>query len=271
MNTFDKYQGTGNDFIMIDDRDESFPSNNILINANTPNEKIYSSFVHELCDRRFGIGADGLILIRNHNIYDFEMIYYNSDGRIGSMCGNGGRCAVRFAESLGIFENETRFNAVDGEHTAQANSNEIFLKMGQVHSFEHHQEFDFMNTGSPHHVIYVKDVEVVDVIKIGREIRYSKKYEKEEGTNVNFVQIINSETLKVRTYERGVEDETYSCGTGVTACALSANLKYTSMKSPIKIITKGGNLRVSFEADFQNIYLIGPAKRVFQGILPNIL
>ena len=249
---FYKYQGTGNDFILVDNRDESFP--------------VSQSFIERLCHRRFGIGADGLVLLQNHPNYDFKMVYFNADGREGSMCGNGGRCIVRFAEDLGIFKHETTFIAFDGEHTAQANTEVISLKMGEVHSLERHQDYDFMNTGSPHYVAYVTDIEAFDVFSEGYKIRYFEEWAKRGGTNVNFVEVISEDTIHVRTYERGVEDETFSCGTGVTAAALSANLRM-GMKSPIKIITKGGNLQVSFEPNFKNIHLIGPAVNVFVGKL----
>lgn len=247
---FYKYQGTGNDFVMIDNRNGDFSAS--------------QAYIEHLCHRRFGIGADGLILLQNDPDYDFRMVYYNADGREGSMCGNGGRCAVRFAEDLGVFTNQTKFIAVDGEHLAQANAEVVSLKMGKVHGLERHDDYDFMNTGSPHYVTYVTDIQAVDVFSEGKKIRYSEDWVKRGGTNVNFVQIINDNTIYVRTYERGVEDETYSCGTGVTAAALSANFRF-SIQSPINIISKGGNLQVSFEDNFENIYLTGPAVRVFEG------
>jgi diaminopimelate epimerase len=249
---FYKYQGTGNDFVMIDNRNETFP--------------VSQAYIEHLCHRRFGIGADGLILLQNDTDYDFRMVYFNADGREGSMCGNGGRCTVRFAEDLGIFKHETKFIAVDGEHTAQANTEVISLKMGEVHGLERHSDYDFMNTGSPHYVTYITDIQAFDVFLEGKKIRYSEEWVKRGGTNVNFVEVIDHETIYVRTYERGVEDETYSCGTGVTASALSTNLRF-GMKSPIKVITKGGNLQVSFDENLENIHLIGPAVRVFEGIL----
>jgi diaminopimelate epimerase len=247
---FYKYQGTGNDFVMVDDRQKTF--------------RIDQKYIESLCNRRFGIGADGLILLQNDPEYDFRMVYFNADGHEGSMCGNGGRCTVRFAEDLGVFKNKTRFIAIDGEHLAQADDAEIHLKMGEVHSLERQEEYDFMNTGSPHYVCYVPDIEQVDVFNEGRRIRYSEEWLNRGGTNVNFVQIVDKNTIYVRTYERGVEDETYSCGTGVTACAISASMRF-GMKSPINILTKGGNLRVKFDNKLSNIYLIGPAVRVFEG------
>lgn len=254
MPSFFKYQGTGNDFIMIDDRAAQFPINQTLIAG--------------LCHRRFGIGADGLILLQNTDGYDFKMVYFNADGRAGSMCGNGGRCAVRFAQDLGIFEDSTTFLAVDGPHKAVACEGEIFLKMSDVSDIQRFENHDFINTGSPHHVAFVADLDATDVFDEGRQIRYSSAYEAQEGTNVNFVQVLDEQSIYVRTYERGVEDETYSCGTGVTACALSAHLRFGTT-DPINVLTKGGNLRVSFvkqsDTTFDNIYLIGPAVRVFEG------
>lgn len=251
---FYKYQGTGNDFVMIDDRNLTFPQQN-------------QQLIAHLCDRRFGIGADGLILLQNAAGYDFRMVYFNADGREGSMCGNGGRCAVRFAQFLGLFETNTFFIAVDGEHHATADEKVISLKMMNVSDINQQKDFDFMNTGSPHYVTYVDDIEKTEVFAEGRKIRYSEQFV--GGTNVNFVQQINENTLYVRTYERGVEDETYSCGTGVTACALSAHLRF-NLSSPVNIITKGGNLQVAFSKSsdansFENIHLIGPAVQVFKG------
>ena len=173
---------------------------------------------------------------------------------------------MRFAEDLGIFSGSTTFIAVDGEHEASASSEVIALKMGEVHSREQHEAYDFMNTGSPHYVKYVDDINNYYVFNEGKSLRYSDDWVKRGGTNVNFVEKLDDETIYVRTYERGVEDETYSCGTGVTACAISAHLKY-KMPSPIKVITKGGNLQVAFDEDFKNVHLIGQAVRVFNGEL----
>lgn len=252
--TFYKYQGTGNDFILIDDRNLSFPASQELIES--------------LCHRRFGIGADGLILLQNAEGFDFRMVYFNADGREGSMCGNGGRCVVRFAHDLGIFDSETSFIAVDGPHEATATTDLIRLKMSPVKEVELNGEFDFMNTGSPHYVTYVDDIEGTDVVGIGKAIRYGSVYGPKGGTNVNFIQELGDRHLSVRTYERGVEDETYSCGTGVTACALSANAR-KNWDSPIAIETLGGSLEVSFQpmsnGGYEHIYLTGPAKRVFEG------
>lgn len=251
---FHKYQGTGNDFIMIDDRDRQFP--------------VSQEFIESLCHRRFGIGADGLILLQNEKDFDFRMVYFNADGTEGSMCGNGGRCTVRFAHDLGIIKESANFIAVDGPHLASVCDEDIYLKMMDVPDVEQYTDYDFTNTGSPHYVTYVYDLDNTDVYEIGNKIRYSKEWAEKGGTNVNFVQLNDSQTIAVRTYERGVEDETYSCGTGVTACALSANLKH-GMESPINIKTLGGGLQVSFQKgsnnSFTDVYLIGPAVKVFEG------
>ena len=257
---FYKYQGTGNDFILIDDRAaQMFPA------ANKP-------LIERLCDRRFGIGADGLILLQNDDDYDFRMVYFNADGAEGSMCGNGGRCIVRFAHDLGLFETKTRFIAVDGEHLAEVHGDEVRLKMSDVLGMEEREGLTFLNTGSPHVVRFVDDLnnpDAVNVVADGRTIRHDARFAP-GGTNVNFVQAMPDNSLYVRTYERGVEDETYSCGTGVTAVALVA-CKQTGMRSPAMIKTLGGNLRISFRAHtdgrFDEIYLIGPATRVFTGTI----
>jgi len=252
--TFYKYQGTGNDFIMIDDRSGAFPASRELIAS--------------LCHRRFGIGADGLILLQSQAGYDFRMVYFNADGGEGSMCGNGGRCAVRFAHDLGLFSSDTSFIAVDGPHEGNASPDIIRLKMSPVTKVEQHSEYDFMNTGSPHYVTYVDDIKEVDVVGIGKDIRYGSVFGPGGGTNVNFIEILDDNHLSVRTYERGVEDETYSCGTGVTACALSAYM-HEGWKSPITVETLGGTLKVAYNetapGNFDDIFLIGPAVRVFEG------
>ena len=258
---FYKYQGTGNDFIMIDDRSMTFVSSMAIQNNIT-------EVIENICHRRFGIGADGLILLQNADGYDFRMVYFNADGTEGSMCGNGGRCTVRFAHDLGIINEGGKFIATDGEHLASVCEEEIFLKMMDVPQVEQFDNYDFANTGSPHYVKYTHTLEDDDVYEIGKKIRYSAEWAAKGGTNVNFVQLNDAQTIAVRTYERGVEDETYSCGTGVTACALSANLKH-GLESPINIKTLGGQLQVSFQkgvnTSFTDIYLIGPAVKVFEG------
>jgi diaminopimelate epimerase len=257
---FYKYQGTGNDFILVDDRQQNFP--------------IQKGLVAQLCHRRFGIGADGLILLQNHAEYDFRMVYFNADGNESSMCGNGGRCLVRFAHHLGVFNEKTTFLAVDGVHEAFIRDGLVHLKMTDVTEVQHDPAFDFLNTGSPHYVAYVQDLRHFDVFGQGKQIRYSDRFAP-GGTNVNFVEQLETDNLFVRTYERGVEDETYSCGTGVTACALSYFLRKSEVPTAghtVRIQTLGGQLQVSFRPDgtgrFSDIYLIGPAERVFEGKYP---
>jgi diaminopimelate epimerase len=250
---FYKYQGTGNDFVVIDDRLETFP--------------ISQKYIADLCHRRFGVGSDGLMLLQDAEGYDFRMIYFNADGTEGTMCGNGGRCLVRFAHDLGIIGDSTTFIAIDGEHEAKVTPEVISLKMIDVNHIEQTDSYDFMNTGSPHYVQYVEDLAHFDVFTKGKSIRYNEPFVSKGGTNVNFVEVLGENALDVRTYERGVEDETYACGTGVTACALSANLRFGFDKFvDIKVV--GGRLRIEFdhtENGYENIFLIGPAVKVFEG------
>lgn len=223
--------------------------------------------IYKLCDRRFGIGGDGFMLLSNKDGYDFEMIYHNADGNIGSMCGNGGRCIVRFAHDLGIYKNEYNFVAPDGPHIATIDGELVALKMSDVSDVQKHNSHAVLNTGSPHYVQPVSDIENIDVVQEGRKVRYSKHYS-EKGINVNFVEVVNNSGIKVRTYERGVEDETYSCGTGVTAAAL-VNYHNDNGFNSIDIETKGGKINVSFERNidgsFKEIWLKGPAVKVFEG------
>lgn len=252
---FYKYQGTGNDFILIDNRNK---------HISLTNEQV--AF---LCHRRFGIGADGLILLEIEAGVDFRMVYYNSDGNTSSMCGNGGRCITAFAKYLGLVEDKAKFIASDGLHEATVdNQGMVSLKMQDVKEVEAGDDFFFLNTGSPHYVKFVNDIEHFDVYNQGKNIRNSERFH-EEGTNVNFIEK-KEEDLFVRTYERGVEDETYSCGTGVTAAALVASLNGISTgKNNCIIKTKGGTLEVTFEKvleqNFYNIWLKGPATAVFSG------
>lgn len=250
--TFYKYQGTGNDFVMIDDRDEVLDLRNL-------------DMVRNLCDRRFGIGSDGLIAIRNHPNYDFEMIYFNSDGS-QSMCGNGARCAVAFSSFLGIVNGKTRFLAIDGPHESILTGDQVELLMGDVHGIEDKSGDFFLNTGSPHHIRFVEKAEGYPVFEEGKAIRYDSGYAP-GGTNVNFVQAMGDDEVFVRTYERGVENETMSCGTGVTAAAIVFGLQHH--QNEVKINTLGGKLSVKFHSNpdgtFSKIWLIGPAEQVFTG------
>lgn len=252
---FYKYQGTGNDFILVDNRDNSFA--------------LTTEQIRQLCDRRFGIGADGLMTLNEKEGYDFEMKYYNSDGREGSMCGNGGRCIVKFAYHLGIHRALYRFLAADGDHEAEIDiSGIVSLKMKNVQKItKYHNDF-VLDTGSPHYVKLVGNVMQLDVYKKGHEIRNSKDF-REDGINVNFVeQDINNDKITVRTFERGVENETYSCGTGVTASALVCYHNEIGFNE-VEVKTLGGKLTVEFDRteddQFNNIWLCGPAERVFEG------
>ncbi len=249
---FYKYQGTGNDFVMIDNRNGEFDR------ANT-------ALVKKHCDRRFGIGADGLILLQINSEALLEMVYFNADGNEGSMCGNGGRCFVQFAKDLGLFADEVTFIATDGLHIAKIDLGLIHLKMMDVNKVQTIENDYFLNTGSPHFVRFVTNIEQYEVVTKGKQIRYSEAFAP-KGTNVNFAEPIDGK-LWVRTYERGVEDETYSCGTGVTAAAIVA--ESVGIKSPVDIMTLGGNLKVSYQknadGNYSEVYLIGPAVKVFEG------
>ncbi|WP_018629397.1 diaminopimelate epimerase [Niabella aurantiaca] len=251
---FYKYQGTGNDFILVDNREGDY--------SGLTEEQIRS-----LCDRRFGIGADGFMLLNEKEDYDFEMVYYNADGREGSMCGNGGRCIVQFASDRGIKKPAYHFIATDGPHEATIEDGEVSLKMKDVESIQAYRTDSVLNTGSPHYVQLDPDVMHLDVFKEGQKIRYSKEFA-EQGINVNFVQVKEPDTLIVRTYERGVENETYSCGTGVTAAALVYYHNDNGFNS-VNIETLGGKLNVRYrrepDGSFNNIWLKGPAVKVFEG------
>jgi diaminopimelate epimerase len=250
---FFKYQGTGNDFVIIDDRKNRL--------------QLSQQQVFDICHRRFGIGADGLMLLQSAEGYDFKMVYYNADGKEGSMCGNGGRCLVQFANDIGIKKEKYLFIAVDGEHEANFGEHGwVQLKMKDVSSIEQHHGDSVLDTGSPHYVKPVMKLEGYDVVAKGKTIRYSDAFAS-KGINVNFVEQQNRKLL-VRTYERGVEDETFSCGTGVTASALVFAHNDRGFNR-VDIQTLGGNLAVEFdkigEDSFENIWLCGPAKFVFKG------
>ncbi|MBL0183847.1 MAG: diaminopimelate epimerase [Chitinophagaceae bacterium] len=252
---FYKYQGTGNDFVILDNRDEKY-------------DQLSTGEVKLLCDRRFGIGADGLMMLNTKKFFDFEMIYYNADGNPSSMCGNGGRCLVKFAHLVGIHKNTYHFVAVDGKHEAEIDMQGLVrLKMQDVYSVEYHNGHSVINTGSPHFVKMASDVKNIDVVETGRDIRHSKQFEK-EGINVNFVESIGEDSIFVRTYERGVEDETLSCGTGVTASALLSAHNDKGFNR-VEVKTPGGKLSVEFEKiddqHFENIWLCGPAELVYKG------
>ncbi len=257
---FEKYQATGNDFVMIDNRNSVFDEKN-------------EAKIRQICDRRFGIGADGLILITGHEDLDFEMKYFNSDGKEGTMCGNGGRCAATFARKLKLSNSKHLFfKAFDGTHEAHITLDSVRLKMSDVLESHRIGNWYFLDTGSPHIVEFVSNLNEVDVKMKGRKIRFHEKF-RPEGVNVNFVEYKNN-LINIRTYERGVEDETFSCGTGSVAAAISVylNLKsdiFGKQKQEFEIQATGGRLKIYFEENkdsgYRNIWLEGPATRVFSG------
>ncbi len=254
---FHKYQGTGNDFIIIDNRKKIFDEGNI-------------GLIKRICDRKFGIGADGLMLLQEKTGFDFEMIYFNSDGS-KSLCGNGSRCIMAFARSVGMVKTKATFLTTDGGHDAEFRDGLISVEMHDVSSIERTGEAFFLDTGSPHYVMFARDLDKIDVLSEGKRIRNLPAYAK-AGTNVNFVEVITERSqkrIRVRTYERGVENETLSCGTGVTACALVAHLEGNATADDHCIVkTKGGELTVRFKKQgpgYSGIRLAGPAKFVFKG------
>lgn len=251
--SFYKYQGTGNDFIIIDNRQLFFSKND-------------TKHIAALCDRKFGIGADGLILLENHPTLDFRMVYYNSDGNESSMCGNGGRCLVHFAKFLGIIQNKTTFEAIDGIHEAIILNDIVSLKMNDVESVKIENNNIFLNTGSPHHVEICNQLDTLDIQNVGAKLRFEKYGN--EGANINFVKQIDNDTFSVRTYERGVEGETLSCGTGVTAVAIAMHAIQKTNSGTVILKTPGGDLEVTFEfneSQYKNIWLKGPAVQVYRG------
>ena len=251
---FTKYEGNGNDFIIIDDRKEEFSEDNVLM-------------ISKLCDRKFGIGADGLILLRKHKSHDFQMIYFNSDGNESSMCGNGGRCLVSYALQLDIDLKTNSFLAIDGVHKFKVVDNEIYLKMNDVKDIVVKNGYNFLNTGSPHVVQIVENVDEINVYEQGKKIR--RQFQEMNGVNVNFVSF-NNDIIKCRTFERGVENETLSCGTGVVAVALYIFKKKKISDNKIIVSTKGGSLSVSFKNDgnsFREIWLKGDINKIFDGLI----
>ena len=255
--TFFKYQGTGNDFVIMDNRSGQY-------------DNLTTEQIRLLCHRRFGIGADGLMLLNKKEPYDFVMQYYNADGHESSMCGNGGRCLVKFANDMGIIKRDYTFLAIDGVHQASLEfDGTVSLKMSNVDKIEAHHDNYVLNTGSPHFVKLTDNVMHYDVVKHGREIRYSPAFA-DKGINVNFVEQTDApDKIIVRTYERGVEDETLSCGTGVTAAAIVCSHNDTGFNR-VEVKTKGGLLSVEYEKfddTYKNIWLSGPAVKVFEGTI----
>ena len=253
---FSKYQGNGNDFIIIDNRRQIFPDNS-------------QTLINRLCNRNFGVGADGLMLLEKSGDFDFHMIYFNSDGKEGSMCGNGGRCMVHFARKLAIVKDTAIFSGIDGMHEASFDERGlVHLKMQDVDKIQSDGPAYILDTGSPHYVLFADRIADMDVVKAGRMIRFSDRY-KDKGINVNFAERGRDHIL-IRTYERGVENETLACGTGSVAAALASVIDSPSKVESIKTKTRGGMLEVRFrrtgKLSFSDIWLIGPAKHVFEGI-----
>ena len=254
--TFYKYQGTGNDFVMIDNRLGTFDKNN-------------SQLIAHLCSRRIGVGADGLILLESEPDYDFKMVYFNADGNESTMCGNGGRCIVAFADFLGIIKQNTHFLAIDGPHLAVIDSEHVELKMQEVSEISSSENYHLLDTGSPHYVALKSGLEAIDMNVEGSKIRNSEPFNT-NGVNVNFAEKINKETFAIRTYERGVEAETLSCGTGATAVAIAMFHSKQTTSNTITLQTQGGVLQVRFEphsSSFTEVWLCGPAKQVFKAEL----
>jgi diaminopimelate epimerase len=255
---FSKYQGTGNDFIMIDNLDGQWDNLSI-------------KHIQQLCDRKFGIGADGLIKINSAKDVDFQVDYYNADGS-QSFCGNGARCAVVFAHQLGITQQTVSFEAIDGLHSATKTADLVALQMSNVLDWTIEEEGALsLNTGSPHYIKWCTRLQEQDMVAYGKSIRYSPMHAS-EGINVNLVEVLSSNQLAIRTYERGVEDETLSCGTGVTAAAIAAAIQQDkSGELSFSLSTQGGDLSVKFkrvsDKQIEDIWLIGPAKHVFEGTI----
>ena len=251
-----KYQGTGNDFVMIDNRTGVFDKNN-------------TDLIAHLCNRRTGVGADGLILLESEPDYDFRMVYFNADGNESTMCGNGGRCIVAFANFLGIIEINTEFIAIDGPHLARISGTYVELKMQEVSTVFSNDHYYILDTGSPHYVALQSNLQGVDMNTEGAEIRHSAPFET-SGINVNFAEKVNEDTFAIRTYERGVEAETLSCGTGATAVAIAMFHSGQTTSKSITLESQGGILQVRFEplsSSYSDVWLCGPTKQVFKGDL----
>ena len=252
---FCKYHGAGNDFVIIDNRKKQY--------------SLKTSQIKFICDRKYGIGADGLIFLNNTDYLDFEMIYFNSDGNESTMCGNGGRCIVGFAKYLNIIDSKTKFLACDGIHEATIlKSSKISLSMTNIDKIVNHSKYIFIDSGSPHHIIQSNRIDNINVFKIGKKVRNKKEY-LPNGVNVNFIEKVSNNTFKIRTYERGVEDETLACGSGAVASAIAMHHNRETENNKILIKTLGGDLTIRFRCDskksYSQIYLEGEINRVFEG------
>jgi diaminopimelate epimerase len=257
---FFKYHGAGNDFVIVDEREHI--------------TELTEKQIAHVCNRRFGVGADGFMRLQNSDDFDFKMLYYNADGKESTMCGNGGRCMIAFANHLGLIDQSTYFEAVDGEHEGQVIEygieSVVRLKMLTVGKVDINADQIFLDTGSPHHIEIVEDVKNTDVDKDGKFWRHHNQYAEIGGCNANFVEILDADHLYVRTFERGVEAETFSCGTGVTAAAISLHALGKVNGEKIQIDTLGGKLQVEFshnDSAYEHIHLQGPAAFVYQGII----
>ena len=259
---FWKYEGAGNDFIMIDGRGDE--------------RELRADTIRRMCDRHLGIGADGLIILLGHPEYDFRMRYFNADGGEVDMCGNGGRCIALFADDLGIGGDVKRFAGRDGAHEAvivsrTAEGAEIELGMIDVNGYQYSDRAFTLNTGVPHYVEFVDNVDSLDVVSLGRQKRNEERFDADGGTNVNFAEVLSDGKIKIRTYERGVEDETLACGTGAVAAAIATRLFEQGRCNEFTVEVRGGTLGVSLETGdnqhFTNIRLTGPARRVFEGTI----
>lgn len=254
---FQKWQATGNDFVIVDNR------NGII-------RDLSSEWISRICNRNFGVGADGFMFIQNHPELDFEMKYFNANGLEAEMCGNGARSIIGFVKNMGIISDSTSFKAIDGLHSGWIIGKDQYrIKMVDVNAIKKNNQGIFLNTGVPHLVIFSEDPEQIEVVKQGREIRYSMEFAP-KGTNVNYANY-SDDILRMRTYERGVENETLSCGTGAVAAAIATEYLNNYDKSTYEVLVPGGKLQVSFERtgkeQFRNIYLEGEAKMVFEGII----
>ncbi|MDC1324827.1 diaminopimelate epimerase [Flavobacteriaceae bacterium] len=253
---FYKYQGTGNDFVMIDNRLGVFDKSN-------------THLIAHFCNRRTGVGADGLILLESEPGFDFKMVYFNADGNESTMCGNGGRCIVAFANFLGIIERSTTFLAIDGPHLAHINEGYVELKMQNVSLITSKDNYYLLDTGSPHYVALKSDLELIDMNFEGSKIRHSTPFDA-SGVNVNFAEKLDATSFAIRTYERGVEAETLSCGTGATAVAIAMYHSNQTVSTSIKLETQGGSLEVRFKplpSSYSDVWLCGPTKQVFKAEL----
>ena len=252
---FEKYESGGNDFVLIDNRNKLYDLN--------------SDKIKKICTRNFGVGSDGLIILKNSKIADFKMIYYNSDGQSSSLCGNGTRCLFSFTLSLGIIKKTAKIETSEGIYIATISSrNLVSLKMKNIDDVFLFDNKAYLNSGSPHHIEMIEDLNKISVKKLGSSIRFSSRYSP-NGTNVNFFNKINDKKFEIRTYERGVEDETLSCGTGATAVAIAVHAMGLTTQSEITIQTRGGELIISFEVSetgYKNICLEGPTRFVFKGV-----